>query len=108
MPDAIADFPVDDVTLAALEHAMGGAFTVDEDGTHHLVGADYSVCQLLDFLAGIDRNNDTLLELLSEPDDYGSPIYYDPRPHYHHSDVIRSLIAGVRRLRAQIGEQDEP
>jgi hypothetical protein len=99
-------FPVDDLTLDALEHAMGGAFTVDEDGTHHLVGADFSVNQLLDWLAGIDRDNDAILELLSDPEDPRLPVYYDPRPQFHYTDIIRSLIAEVRRLRTQCWMND--
>lgn len=104
MADTISDFPVDEVTLAALEHAMGGAFTIDDDGNHQIAGAEFSVQQLYDFLAGIDRTNDTMLELLSDPADPETPIYFDPRPQYHHSDVIRSLITEVRRLRNLTGE----
>jgi hypothetical protein len=40
-------FPVDDATLLAVEHALTGAFTVDPDGTHHLVGAVYALNVLL-------------------------------------------------------------
>lgn len=97
-------FPVDDLTLDALEHALGGAYDVDEDGTHHLVGADYSLDQFLDFVAGIDPTDASAVEVLDPGDPTesgwaGAPVYIDNRPHYHPNDVIRSLIAEVRRLR---------
>lgn len=64
-------FPLDDFVLNALEHAMEGAYIVDDNDMHQLVGASFSTQQLLDFLGG-----------------------------YHHTDVIRALIAEVRRLRS--------
>jgi hypothetical protein len=98
---ALRPFPVDDLTLDALEHAMGGAYTVDGDGTHHLVGADFTILQLFDWLAGILHEDDNVvLQRMSDVDDPGIPIFYDPRPQFHINDVVRALIAEVRRLRA--------
>jgi hypothetical protein len=57
MPQAcnppLPSFPVDDVTLAAIEHALGGALEMRDD-LPVLVGADFSLDTLLDFLSGYD------------------------------------------------------
>lgn len=97
----LADFPVDDVTLDALEHALGGALTFEgvenhEDGPR-LVGADMSVSKLLDFLSGYDESKLGPLTLDDGHDVDGWVEY--PDPLYHRDDVIRALIAEVRRLR---------
>ena len=90
-------FPVDDITLDAIEHALGGSYTVDEDGTHHLVGSDYTLSTLLDFLSGYDASK---LELMDGENEWDAiPVYSYPEALYHHTDVIRALIAEVRRLR---------
>lgn len=84
-------FPVDDFTLDQVEHALGGAFTVDDDGTHRLGGADFSLSRLLDFLSGYDPNR---LEATDDPD-----VFVYEGAVYHPNDVIQALIAEVRRLR---------
>lgn len=86
----LPDFPVDDGTLNLLEDSLNGSFTVDADGTHHLVGADFTVSDLLDFLSGYD-------EAKLETGENGWEEY--PDPLYHINDVVRALIAEVRRLR---------
>jgi len=97
MPDVLPSFPVDDVTLAALEHALGGALSC-EDGEPRLVGAEFSVSTLLDFLSGYDPS-----QIVPCVDDDGFVIpdfvEYTGGPIYHVHDVIRALIAEVRRLR---------
>ncbi len=96
---SLPPFPVDDLTLAALEHAMGGALTfegVDEDGPR-LVGADFSMSKLMEFLSGYDETK--CVPVLNQ---YDQPIpdwVEYPGPLYHHNDVIAALIAEVRRLR---------
>lgn len=91
----LSTFPIDDVTLSAIEHAMGGSFTVDSDGTHRLVGADYSMSDLFNFLSGYDP--DAVVMISEEVAEYvGGPIY-------NRDDIIRALIAEVRRLRAEVG-----
>jgi hypothetical protein len=96
-------FPVDDVTLAAVEHALGGALSDADDEGPWLVGADYSLDRLLDFMAGATgRDPDEELIWEGDPDRpgwEGAQIVYDTRPHYHQHDIIRALIAEVRRLR---------
>lgn len=93
----LPEFPVDNDMLDRIEHALGGSYEVDEDGTHRLIGADYTLTQLLDFMAGYDE---TLLIPLEGHE--GSMEWYQyPFPLYHEHDVIRALISEVRRLRGE-------
>lgn len=100
----LAPFPVDDVTLDALSHALGGALTYEgvenrEDGPR-LVGADMSVSKLLEFLSAYDEKK---LTPHVDEDGYTVPDWFVyPEPVYHYHDVIASLIAEVQRLR--VGE----
>jgi hypothetical protein len=94
---SLPPFPVDDVTLAVLEHALGGSYTVGEDGQPRLQGADCSVSRLLEMLSGYDESK--LVPALNE---YDTPIpdtFEYPDPVYHINDVVRALIAEVQRLR---------
>lgn len=101
MLDRLPPFPVDDVTLAALEHALEGRLIIGEDGSHRLVGADMSVPKLLDFLSGYDEAQ---VEMLDPGDDRlgfaGAAITEYHGQIYTRDCVIRALIAEVRRLRA--------
>jgi hypothetical protein len=114
-----APFPVDDATLGAVEHALGGALTFDgENGETltqpRLTGADYSLSSLLDFLAGCTGRdpNEELIQAGRDESDLpewergrdwsAAEIVYDTRPHYTERDVIAALIAEVRRLRAAV------
>ena len=91
------EFPVDDVALENIKHALNGSFTVGEDGTHHLVGADFSLNQLLDFYSGYDKNK---LVKMEDVQMFGSDEVYEyPDPVFHYTDVIRALIAEIERLR---------
>ena len=90
-------FPVDDITLDALEHALAGAYTIDEDGQVIVTGADMSVTALLDFLSGYDPTK--AVPLLNEYDQPVPDWTEYPDPIYHRDDVLRALIAEVRRLR---------
>ena len=110
----LPEFPVDDVTLLAVEHAMQGALTFDrpddadpDDAGPWRVGADYGLPDLLDMLAGTRdpadlpaEENPALVREGETPD--GTPVYYDVRQHYGEHDVIRALIAEVRRLREMV------
>lgn len=94
---ALDPFPTDDVTLSLLEHALDASYAVDEDGQHVRVGADMTVNELLDFLSGYDP---TLLEQAVNEYDQPIPDWFDyPNPVYSIHDVLRALIAEVRRLR---------
>src|SRR5690242_2151591 len=117
MSETLPPFPVDDATLLAVEHALGAALTYDRpdhalsdsaDNGPWIVGAEYSLSQLLDFLAnstGRDPNEELIREADPErPDTWeGAAIVYDTREHYSEHDLIRALIAEVRRLREGAG-----
>lgn len=110
--EVLPPFPVDDATLLAVEHAMGGALTYERpdsklsdsaDEGPWLVGADYSLSELLDFLAGaVGRDPNEILIREGDPERggwEGAEIVEDTRPCYHERDVIAALIGEVRRLR---------
>jgi len=90
-------FPVDDVTLAAVEHALGGSLTYEGDELVR-VGADYSLWDLLDFMAGA-TGEDPDQEVLHRDWDGTPDLVVDHRQHYTPNDIIAALIAEVRRLR---------
>lgn len=85
-------FPTDEVTLAALRHALGASYTCDGT-THRIVGADMNVSQLLNFLSGYDRSR--LVPLSAD----GTWVEY-PGTVYSRDDVIRALLDEVERLRS--------
>lgn len=98
---SLPPFPVDDFTIDQIEHALGGSFTVDEAGVHTLVGSDFTFDQLLNFLSGYDES-----KLTPSVNEYDTPIpdqFEYPDPIYRPTDVIRALIAEVRRLRGTDG-----
>lgn len=117
----LAEFPTDDVTLSAVEHALDSVLTFDrpadadpDDEGPWRIGSDYALDQLLDFLSGTAdhdgvRVGDDLEPLtadeIARDDALGvDQTYLDERPHYTERDVIRGLIAEVRRLRAEGGD----
>lgn len=95
MTSTLGNFPVDDSALDHILHSLNGSYAVDDDGTHHLVGADFSFSQLLDFYSGYDEAN-----LVEEPYSPGSDVYSYTKPLYSSSDVIRALVLEIKRLRA--------
>lgn len=88
--------PLDDATLTLIEEALNAGYEVDENGTHRLVGAEFSLNQLLDFFSGYDANKavDT-----GENID-GIPVFEYPDPVFSTHDLIRALVSEVRALRA--------
>lgn len=103
--------PLDDVTLDAIEHALDAYLTYEgENGEEldepRLAGAEYQLTGLLDFLAGAvgkDPNG-----YLLEPGDVripglaGAEVWMDTRPTYSERDLIRALVAEVKRLRSRL------
>jgi hypothetical protein len=92
-------FPVDDVTLLAVEHALDACLSYDEATEQFTnVGSDYSLDQLCEMLSGVDPT-----KWVPSVDDDGFEIpgmvEYPDGPIYHPNDIIRALIAEVRRLR---------
>lgn len=109
VPPTLPPFPVDDFTLDQVEHALGTCLG-DRDpvtGVHELVGGEFTMPRLLDFLSGYDPSRSVLLS--GDPDapdgdgPFGlspdTPIYEYPGQIYSRDSVIRALIAEVRRLR---------
>ena len=100
--------PLDDATLGAIEHALGTCYEVDEHGERRLVGGAYTLTTLLDWLSGCyDRpgtDRDDHPAFVRMEDIAGIPVYYDIRTHISRDDLIRALVAEVRRLR---GADDE-
>lgn len=94
--------PLDDAALDAIDHALAGAYTTTEDGTtdgtHELVGAEYTLTQLLDFWSGIDPADDGVLVGYTND---GTPIFEIPGVCLSERDLIAALVAEVRRLRAR-------
>lgn len=82
--------PVDDSSLNLILEATNAAYVVDDNGEHTIVGADYTIHQLLEFWSGYD----TALEI-----DQGDGVSYYPHPVLSHTDIIRALIAEIHRLR---------
>lgn len=106
---SLPDFPVDDATLLAVEHALNACLArdgVDDDGNDNwkIIGADYDLAKLLEFLSGYDKSKEVPYV---DEDGHEVPdfIEYKGGPVYHPDDVIRSLIAEVRRLRMELGVQ---
>jgi hypothetical protein len=110
--EGLPPFPVDDLTLDAVEHALGYSLTIDDDGNPVSSGAaDYSLHTLLDFMAGCmgrDPNERLIREGRDESDlpewERGriwenAEIVEDTRIHYSEHDLIRALIAEIRTLR---------
>lgn len=98
-PEWLPEFPVDDSMLDRLEHALGTCWTYNDDGerVHH--GGDYTLAELLDFLSGYDPALE--IPLGEGPGLFGDDVEWTeyPFPIYSEHDIVRALIAEVRRLR---------
>ena len=92
----LGPFPVDDATLLALEHALEASLAYDEDGNCGVVGAEFTVSKLLEFLSGYDPS---LTSHLGFRPDGIEVVEYLGGPQYHEHDVIRALINEIKRLR---------
>ncbi len=87
----MSEIPIDEEGLVRLEDAMRTKFRVDENGDHHLVDGEFTLATLLAFYSEYDPAK-------SIPEGDGSVydgVIYGP------TDVIKVLIAEVRRLREQ-------
>lgn len=111
---SLAKFPIDEVTLNAVKHALNGAYDIDDKGHHVVVDAEFNLSQLLDFLSGYDPSK---LRLIQEGEEVavdapffdqiqGAAIYEYPDAVYTRDDVIRALIEEVERLRALTKDVD--
>ena len=95
------DFPVDDITLEAIEHALQGVWHLEDDGTHTLVGAEYSFHNLMNFLSGYDPTKEVLI---SDDDSTVETYVYEGGTIYGYQDVIKALVNEVKRLRKLIDD----
>lgn len=92
----LGPIPLDDLTLAAIEHAIGAR--IGDDG---IEGADFQLPTLLDWLAGSvgdDPNAEVLIGGVIPGIDEPRAVL-DTRPTYHVYDLVSALVAEVRRLR---------
>lgn len=88
---SLPPFPVDECTLGNIEHALDARMSVDEEGAHHVAGADFTMPALLNFQSGYDP---ALVEPLGD-----GIVEYVGGELYTRDDVIRALVAEVHRLR---------
>lgn len=89
----MADFPVDNTALDRIEHAMKAALICGEDGNPEVVNADYTINDLLHFYSGYDQAREVPTERIG--------VFEYTGFLFHEKDIIASLIAEVRRLRAR-------
>lgn len=85
-------FPLDDVTLALIEHSLDAVYIIDNNGDPINVGSDMSLSKLLEFLSG---PSDEIFEgVVGETE-----IVYLTTPQYSVDDVIRAMITEIQNLR---------
>lgn len=84
--------PVDEQSLRLLKESLDASYNVDETGQHVLVGADFSLQQLLEFWSGYDKTK--LVPIMDN-------VYEYPGPVIHTNDVIRALVSEIERLREE-------
>lgn len=87
----LGPFPVDDVTLSLVYQSLNTHFDVI-DGEHVLVGGEFTLSRLLEFLSGYDAAR-------AVPDTTDEDVMIYPGQIYTKEDVIRALINEVGRLR---------
>ncbi|SLH06734.1 hypothetical protein [Mycobacteroides abscessus] len=86
-------FPINDATLAQLQHALRTSVAVDDEGNRSCVGGDFTLPQLLDFYSGADESRSTLVGYAGD-----TPIYECWDQRYSEHDVMLALIQRVREL----------
>lgn len=113
-------FPTDDATLAAVKHSLGAVLSFDEDdggapGAPAIVGADYQLATLLDFLSGSTDDDDPAVYRINkwnlEPIDADDAArddvmgadqwWIDERPSYTEKDVIEALLDELDRVKSK-------
>lgn len=96
-------FPVDDQTLDLLDAALHPREHGDPEATQSGV---WPLLQFMSQMAGSDT--DAVEEVHDDGSDGGASIVTMRDPQYHDHDVLTSLIAEVRRLRATLAERNTP
>lgn len=87
------EVPLDDAGLSALEHALGAVTEVAENGDRTIHGADYTLPQLLNFWSGYNPDDGVQVGYIGD-----IPLYHHTKPCLSEIDLIRALVAEVRRL----------
>ncbi len=87
-------FPVDEIALANLKHALNGSYTLGDDGDPVLIGADFTVDSLLKFYSGYSSENEIFDGFVG-----GIETYTYAGIVLSEHDIIRALIAEIERLR---------
>lgn len=86
--------PVDDEALNLLESALDYYFSGEDENGDPVGVGEFSLYQLLDFWSGFDPS------LLAADDDNPRHEVYRGGPLLTSTDVMRALIAEIRRLRS--------
>jgi len=107
-PRPLPPFPVDDFTLDQLEHALNTCVEVTDEGPWKRIGGDFTLSDYLHFLSGYDPERRTFIGYIGGVpgadnlfDGNAIPAYESWDPSYSEHDVIRALVAEIRRLRGQ-------
>ncbi len=95
--------PLDAEGLQRIEDALNVSYAVDEDGTHSLVGGDFTLSTLLDWYSGYDESK-LIHEGTAETFMGEVEMTTYPEPVYHPNDLIRVLVEEIRELRTQLGK----
>jgi len=94
------DFPVDESTLNNVKHALGARLDDQGDGYPIVVGADFTLHQLLDFYSGYMPETNRPLGMIETP--FGRMEAEEVEAElYTVHDLIEALIAEVERLRGK-------
>lgn len=97
--DTLPSFPVDEITLAGIEHALTAHVDASDPDNPRAIGAEFGLPTLLAFLSGTCNEPAGGLEQVAHGTEF------DRRPQYAVNDVIRALIVEVRRLRDAQGDR---
>lgn len=89
----LGPFPVDDVTLNLIYESLGASL----DENHEVVGAEFTLSRLLEFLSGYDATRS--VPMIDEDGSVIEGVSEYPGQMYVKEDVIKALILEVRRLR---------
>lgn len=89
------NLPLDSTALSHIEHALDGSYVwSDEADGPTVVGADFTLHQLLQFWSGYSED-----QSIPETSERGTPYHEYHGAMVSERDLIRALVTEVRRLR---------